>query len=56
MVVEAAMTVETIELTWEKLGLLILSLSTAILFNAWLSKTTTESELLTRRFKVKTEL
>ncbi len=50
------MTVETIELTWEKLGLLIFNLSTAILFRAWLSKTTTESELFTSLLSVNTEL
>ena len=50
------MTVETNEFTWEKLGLLILSLSTAILFKAWLSSTTTESALFTNLFNVSTEL
>jgi hypothetical protein len=55
-VVDAAITVDTRELTCEKLGLLIFSLSTAILFKAWLSSTTTESALFTNLFKVRIEL
>lgn len=54
--VEADITVDTRLLTWDVLGLLILSLSTAILFRAVLSSTTTESEFWIRRFRVSTEL
>ena len=54
--VDAAITVETKELTWLKFGVGIFSLSEAILFKAVLSRTTTESELLIRRFSVRIEL
>jgi hypothetical protein len=54
--VEAAITVDTREFTWLKLGLGIFSLSEAILFRAVLSNTTTESELFTSLFKVRIEL
>ena len=56
MVVEAAITVETREFICVKFGLLILSLSDAILLREVLSRTTTESELFTNLFRVRTEL
>ena len=54
--VEAAITVDTNELTWLKLGLWIFKRSEAILFKAVLSRTTTESELLTSLLRVRMEL
>jgi len=56
VVVEAAMTVETNELTWCTDGFGILNLSTAILFNAVLSSTTTQSAFTANLFNVKIEL
>ena len=56
VVVEAAMTVLTRELTWCTLGFGIRSRSTAILFNAVLSKTTTQSAFTANLLRVKIEL
>ena len=56
VVVDAAMTVLTSELTWCTLGFGILNLSTAILFNAVLSSTTTQSALTANLLRVKIEL
>ena len=56
VVVEAAMTVDTNEFTWCTLGFGIRNLSTAILFNAVLSRTTTQSAFTANLFNVKMEL
>ena len=56
VVVEAAITVDTIELIYSKVGCSNFSRSTAILFKALLSSTTTESALRANRFKVKMQL
>ena len=56
MVVEADITVETNEFSWPTVGFCNFNLSTAILFNAVLSRTTTQSALRVNLFKVKMEL
>mmetsp|Transcript_10886 Transcript_10886/g.36328 ORF Transcript_10886/g.36328 Transcript_10886/m.36328 type:complete len:271 (+) Transcript_10886:498-1310(+) len=56
VVVEAAMTVETKELTWCTDGLAMRRRSTAMRFSAVLSSTTTQSALTARRFSVSIEL
>ena len=56
VVVDAAMTVLTNELTWCTLGFGILNLSTAILFNAVLSNTTTQSAFTANLLRVRIEL
>ena len=53
---DAAITVETKELTWLKFGVAIFNLSEAILFKAVLSNTTTESALFISLFSVSIEL
>lgn len=53
---DAAITVETKELTWLKFGVAIFNLSEAILFKAVLSNTTTESALFISLFSVRIEL
>ena len=56
VVVDAAMTVLTNELTWCTLGFGIRSRSTAMRFRAVLSNTTTQSAFTANRFSVKIEL
>ena len=56
VVVEAAITVETIELICEKVGCKIFSLSTAILVKALLSRTTTQSALSVNLLILKRQL
>jgi hypothetical protein len=56
VVVDAAITVATREFVYETVGIGIFNLSTAILFNAVLSKTTTASALQASRFNVRREL
>ena len=54
--VDVDMMVETSSLIWEKLGLVMWSLSTAILLRAVLSRTTTQSADWVSRFRVSSEL
>lgn len=56
VVVEAAITVETIELIYSNVGCNSFSLSTAILFKALLSSTTTESAFNVSLFKESKQL
>lgn len=56
VVVEAAITVETIELIYSNVGCKSFSLSTAILFKALLSSTTTESAFNVSLFKESKQL
>lgn len=56
VVVLADITVETSEFVWEKVGFERWRRSTAILFNAVLSRTTTQSAFCVKRLRVNREL
>ena len=53
MVVDAAMTVDTMEFIWSMVGVWMRRRSSAMAVSAELSSTTTESALSTSRFSVK---